>query len=71
MHPNAFLQPHWRAELRPEVFVAMSFDPKFDQRFENIITPSVERLVVDGLKWRAIRVDITVDADRKLTSFEG
>jgi hypothetical protein len=29
MHPNAYLRTLWRLELRPSVFVAMSFAPQF------------------------------------------
>lgn len=67
MHPNAFLRAHWRAELRPIVFVAMSFEPRFQRRFENVIAPAVASLDVDGLEWRALRVDITSSGDSILT----
>lgn len=67
MHPNSFLKSHWRTELRPVVFVAMSFDVRFKRRFEEVIGPAVEALTVDGLKWTAVRVDTTQSGDSILT----
>ena len=52
MHPNAFLKAFWRLEVRNEVFVAMSFDKRYDERFANVITPAIESLDVGGVKLR-------------------
>lgn len=67
MHPNAFLRTFWRNELRPIVFVAMSFDDRYFARFERVFAPAAESVVVDGVSLKAIRVDITQSGDSILT----
>ena len=37
MHPQAFLKTFWRMELRPQVFVAMSFTPQYQSRYDSVI----------------------------------
>ena len=49
MHPNAFLQTYWRMDLRPQVFVAMSFADEYKARFDNVIAPAVRSIQVNGV----------------------
>ena len=67
MHPNVFLKTLWRLKLEPVVFVAMSFDKRYDGRFANVITPAIESLDVNGLKLRPHRVDTSQTGDSILT----
>lgn len=67
MHPNAFLSTLWRAEVLDSVFVAMSFDPRFDSRFTDIIKPAIEGEVITGRRLSAHRVDISKSGDSILT----
>ncbi len=67
MHPQAFLKTFWRMELRPQVFVAMSFAPQYNARFEGVIVPAIEGITVDGVVLKAFRVDISKTGDSILT----
>ena len=67
MHPNTYLKSFWRMELRPEVFVAMSFDKKYDPRFHDVIKPAIEALTVSVNQLRAYRVDLSKSGDSILT----
>lgn len=67
MHPNAFLRTHWRLALRPQVFVAMSFDEPYKRRFSEIIEPAVRSLAPDGQILEAYRVDNSKTGDSILT----
>ena len=67
MHPNAFLKSLWRAELRPEIFVAMSFETRYESRFLNIFQPAIEAIEVDGVKLKANRVDESKRGDSIIT----
>ena len=67
MHPNAFLSTLWRAEVQNTVFVAMSFDPRFDARFRAIIKPAIESEPIAGQKLVAHRVDTSKSGDSILT----
>jgi len=58
MHPRVFLDSLWRNDLRNEVFVAMSFDPRFDDRWIRIFKPAIEQQPIEGIKLTAVRVDI-------------
>lgn len=68
MHPNAFLQSLWRAEIRDQVFVAMSFDKRFEDRYSSIIRPAIEDEPIADLKLSAYRVDNSKTGDSILTS---
>ena len=46
MHPQAYLKTFWRLDLRPQIFVAMSFAPQYEQRFTQIIAPAIEAITV-------------------------
>lgn len=67
MHPNAFLQAFWRMDVRPEVFVAMSFDDSYRGRFEDIIRPAIEANTHAGQKLTAKRADLSKTGDSILT----
>jgi hypothetical protein len=67
VHPNAFLTTLWRAEANNRVFVAMSFDTKFDARFSDVIRPAIEGESLSGVNLVAHRVDVSKTGDSILT----
>jgi hypothetical protein len=67
MHPNAFLRSFWRPEIKPQVFVAMSFDARYKNRYDNVIVPAVESVEFDGKQLSAHRVDVSKTGDSILT----
>jgi len=67
MHPNTFLKSLWRSEIKNQVFVAMSFDKRFDERYEEIIRPAIEVELIEGNKLAAYRVDNSRTGDSILT----
>ncbi|NLE74016.1 MAG: hypothetical protein GX604_05250 [Actinobacteria bacterium] len=67
MHPQAFLKTFWRLELRPQVFVAMSFAPQYQGRFDNVIAPAVRGITVGDQPLSAFRVDLSKSGDSILT----
>lgn len=67
MYPQAYLRTLWRLELRPQVFVAMSFSPVYDARFADVIDPAVRSVLVDGVPLAPYRVDISKSGDSILT----
>lgn len=67
MHPNAYLAAHWRAETLDQVFVAMSFDNRFTDRFAHVIAPAIEAEPIAGYRLNAHRVDISKSGDSILS----
>ena len=67
MHPNTFLQTFWRLELKPQVFVAMSFAPQYQDRFDRVIAPAIRSITVDGESLQPYRVDLSRSGDSILT----
>ena len=67
MHPQLFLRTFWRMELRPQVFVAMSFDEKYQSRWEEIIAPAIRLIEIDGVNLEPYRVDLSKTGDSILT----
>jgi hypothetical protein len=67
MHPQTFLKTFWRMELRPQVFVAMSFAPQYQERFEHVIAPAVRSINAGGQLLQPHRVDISKNGDSILT----
>ena len=67
MYPNAYLQAYWRKELKPQVFVAMSFDSRYDTRYETVIRPAIEGAPLLGRVLKAFRVDMSRTGDSILT----
>jgi hypothetical protein len=50
-----------------QVFVAMSFETRFDHRFSAVIQPAIEAEPIAGLKLKAHRVDISKTGESILT----
>jgi hypothetical protein len=67
MHPRLFLDGFWRNDLRDEVFVAMSFDSKYDERWAQIFVPAIEGKPLEGRSLKAVRVDTRRSGDSILT----
>jgi len=68
MHPNTYLKAFWRSEYSPQVFVAMSFDPAFDNRYDRIIRPAIEDGPIASESLTAYRVDNSKTGDSILTN---
>jgi len=49
------------------VFVAMSFDPRFDSRWVNVIAPAIGKVEIDGVALRPVRLDTRTIGDSILT----
>lgn len=54
-------------ELRPQVFIAMSFTSQYQSRYEEVIAPAVRQLTVGGVRLEPYRVDISRSGDSILT----
>ena len=67
MHPNVFLKTFWRMDLKPQVFVAMSFAPQYKARYDAIILPAIESIAVNNIRLKAYRVDTSKSGDSILT----
>lgn len=67
MHPNVFLKTFWRTEIKPQVFVAMSFSDRYQSRFDNVIAPAISAIAVDGVQLKPYRVDLSKSGDSILT----
>lgn len=67
MHPNTYLRNFWQLELRPQIFVAMSFAPQYQQRFADVIAPAIREISVDGVALQPLRVDLSKSGDSILT----
>ena len=59
MHPNVFLKSLWRLEVRPEIFVAMSFADKYTKRYEDVIPPAIRSISASGETLQPNRVDLS------------
>lgn len=67
MHPNAFLSTFWRMEVKCQVFVAMSFAPQYQPRYDKVITPAIEAIHINNIPLKSYRVDISKSGDSILT----
>ncbi|MGC4027755.1 MAG: hypothetical protein QM696_02615 [Steroidobacteraceae bacterium] len=67
MHPNAYLRTYWRGEIKPQIFVAMSFDDTYARRFEDVIRPAIEGIYFNNQPLKAVRVDLSKTGDSILT----
>ena len=67
MYPNTYLSlfPPFPRDNR--VFVAMSFDPRFDARWRDVLIPAVRRIEFSGIRLEAHRVDLRKASDSVLT----
>ena len=67
MHPNVFLKTFWRMDMKPQIFVAMSFAPHYKQRFDDIIAPAIRSIAFNHVPLSAYRVDTSKSGDSILT----
>lgn len=67
MHPNTFLRSFWNMAVKPQVFVAMSFAPAYEDRWKNVIQPAITDIAVNGVALNAIRVDLSRSGDSILS----
>jgi len=67
MHPNVFLKTFWQMELKPQVFVAMSYAKEYRARYEDVICPAISAIPVNGSPLVPYRVDISKSGDSILT----
>lgn len=67
MYPNLFLSNFWSMDIRPEVFVAMSFADIYKSRYADVIAPAIESLEVDGSRLKPFRVDQSKTGDSILS----
>ena len=57
----------WRNSFEQQVFVAMSFEDRFEKRFNEIIKPAIEDQDIAGNKLSAYRVDLSKSGESILT----
>ena len=67
MHPQTFLKTFWRLEMRQTVFVAMSFAPQYQTRFDAVLAPAIRSITIGGVALEPHRVDISKNGDSILT----
>jgi hypothetical protein len=67
MHPNVYLKTFWQMQLKPQIFVAMSFAEPYRTRFEQVISPAISSVRVDNVALVAYRVDNSQSGDSILT----
>lgn len=67
MHPQAFLQTLWRMELRPQVFVAMSFEDRYQSRFDEVLAPAIRGITINEKQLEPYRVDLSKSGDSILS----
>ncbi|WP_457355172.1 hypothetical protein [Roseateles sp. P5_D6] len=67
MHPNTFIEQLWRGVEADEVFVAMSFAPRYETRFHDVFRPAIESIRYRGKPLTARRVDESQSGDSIVT----
>lgn len=67
MHPQTYLKTFWRMELLPQIFVAMSFAPQYEGRYNHVIAPAIRSIAVNNQPLQPYRVDISKSGDSILT----
>ena len=67
MHPNAYLRTFWQLDVRPQIFVAMSFAEEYRARYEHVIAPAISGIAVGGVTLTPNRVDNSKSGDSILT----
>ena len=67
MHANAFLRTFWQLEVKPQVFVAMSFADEYRMRYEQVIALAISSIQLNGTSLIPYRVDISKSGDSILT----
>ena len=71
MYPNVLLRTLWQMELRPEVFVAMTFSDDYRPHFDEVIAPAIRLVRVGGVSLEPRRVDESKSGDSILTEIVG
>jgi hypothetical protein len=67
MNPNTFLKTFWRMELKPQVFVAMTFAPAYQARYDSVIAPAIKSVLLGNAPLVPYRVDVSQSGDSILT----
>jgi len=67
MFPSAYLRTYWQMNVRPQVFVAMSFAEAYRRRFDDVISPAIRAVHVNGQSLEPFRVDFSKSGDSILT----
>lgn len=67
MYPANFFSLFPAFPRNQRIFVAMSFDSRFDMRWNNVLDPAVRDIQIDGLALEPHRVDLTMSGDSILT----
>lgn len=67
MYPNTYLSLFPSFPRNNRVFVAMSFHPRFDARWQQVLAPAVRRVEVAGSPLEPYRVDMRKASDSVLT----
>lgn len=67
MYPLNFFNLFPPFPREKKVFVAMSFDERFDKRWQEVIKPAVENIIVNGTQLEPYRVDFGKGSDSILT----
>src|ERR1700723_4143320 len=67
MYPGRYFNLFPAFPREPKVFVAMSFSPKFTQRWADVIQPAIGRVAIDSVPLQALRVDQRSISDSILT----
>lgn len=67
MYPHNFFTLFPPFPRKNIVFVAMSFDSKFDKRWEDVIIPAIKSTTYDGNPLKPCRVDISTASDSIIT----
>lgn len=67
MYPQNFFSLFPPFPRNNKVFVAMSFDKKFDSRWENVIAPTIREVQINGVSLDPYRVDVSRISDSILT----
>lgn len=68
MYPNLYLRTFWQPELRPQIFVAMSFADVYERRYRDVIAPAIEAILVNDVSLKPFRVDETKTGESILTA---
>ena len=67
MFPNVFLTSLSRMEMRPQVFVAMSFAPQYQARYQEVIAPAIRAVALGDTTLTPHRVDLSKSGDSIIT----
>src|SRR6266498_4784321 len=67
MHPNVFLKNFWQLELKPQIFVAMSFSKRYQKRYDHVISPAIKQIRINEIPLEPCRVDLSKSGDSILT----